>query len=96
MLGTNLKRRLENDPELYAAWELYQLCRQQQLLIYEKPTGKKDGSKILSTVLWTTGLSVLPHGAGIYDEDYLMTKFFLGFLNGERQGAAKLMSKKGR
>jgi hypothetical protein len=96
MLGHNVKRRLEDDPELFAAWELYQLCRQQQLVIYEKPTGRKDGSKILSTTIWTQGLTVLPNGSGIYHEDYIMTKYFLGFLMGERQAAAKLMSKKGK
>lgn len=78
------------------AWELYIVCRQQQLIIYEKPTGRKDGSKILTQALWTTGLSVLPSGLGVLEEDYTLLKYFQGFLQGERQGSAKLMSKKGR
>ncbi len=78
------------------AWEQYQLCREQQLIIYEKPVGDKKGSKRLSTVLWTTGLSILPNGQGVESEDFFLMKYFQGFMQGERAGAQKLMSKKGR
>jgi len=72
------------------------MCRNQELIIYEKPTGKRDGSKILSSVLWTTGLNVLPNGTGLNGENFLLMKYFYGFLTGEREGASKLMSKKGK
>lgn len=79
-----------------AAWELYQLCRQQQLIIYEKPTGDKKGTKILSTVLWPQGFSILPNNLGVDGENFIMMKYFHGFLMGERDGAVRLMAKKGR
>lgn len=94
--GTAVNRLLSNDPELLYAWDMYLMCRNQQLIIYEKPTGKKDGSKILSTVQWTTGLSVLPNSVGVGGENYLLMKYFHGFMQGEREGAGKLMSKKGK
>jgi hypothetical protein len=72
------------------------LCRNQQLIIYEKPTGKKDGSKILSQILWPTGFSVLPSGNGVEYEDYILMKYFYGFIAGEREACAILMSRKGK
>lgn len=87
---------METDPELSDAWELYQLCRQQQLVIYEKPTGKKDGSKVLSTAVWPTGFSSLPDGHGLYHEDYMLMKYFSGFLVGEKEACAKLIARKGK
>lgn len=96
MQGRNISRRLEEDPELLYAWELYDMCRFQQFEIYEKPTGKRDGSKILSTVIWPAGFTVLPNGVGIDGENFLLMKYFHGFLQGEREGAAKLMNKRGK
>lgn len=78
------------------AWELYQSCRTLDIKIYEKPTGKRDGSKLLSTVPWPTGFSQLPGAGGLDDQDYVTMKYFFGFLAGEREGASKLISKRGR
>lgn len=94
MQGRSIERRLERDPDLADAWELYQLCRQQQLIIFEKPTGKKDGSKTLASAIWPTGFSSLPDGHGVFNEDYLLMRYFHGFLVGEREGAVRMISHK--
>lgn len=64
--------------------------------MYEKPTGKRDGSKILSQLPWPSGFSLLPNGSGVFNEEYILMKYFYGFLVGEREGCAILMSKKGK
>lgn len=69
------------------------LCRQTQLIIYEKPTGRKDGSKRLAQVIWPTGLSLLPSGIGLDAESFILMKYFHGFLRGEREGAQALMKR---
>lgn len=95
-MGVNVSTRLQNDPDMMMAWESYQLCRTQQLIVYEKPTGRKDGSKVLTTILWPTGFSVLPNGGSLNDESYVITKYFHGFMSGEKKAAAEQMKKKGR
>jgi hypothetical protein len=91
----SVERRLKDDPELLMMWDYYQMCRETQLIIFEKPTGKKDGSKILSQVIWPTGFSFLPSGH-FESEDYMLTRYFMGFLRGEREGALAMVAKKGR
>lgn len=78
------------------AWDLYRLCRNQELIIFEKPTGKKDGSKMLTRIIWTTGISTLPEGRGLLSEDFLLMRYFSGFLQGDREAAAKELAKKGK
>lgn len=72
------------------------MARTTQLVIYEKPTGKKDGSKVLTTLIWPTGFSILPDNSIINENDYILMKYFHGFLQGEREGCATIMKRKGR
>jgi hypothetical protein len=71
------------------------MCRQQELHIYEKPKGNK-GDKVLSTVVYPIGYSFLPREGSLDDQDFLLMRYFKGFRQGEMQGAAKLMAKKGK
>jgi hypothetical protein len=66
------------------------------LIIYEKPTGDKKGTKRLAQVMWPTGLSVLPAGMGLDGESFILMKYFHGFLRGEREGAQALIAKRGK
>lgn len=96
MMGHNMEKKHRDDPQLLHMWDTYQDCRQLTITIYEKPTGKKDGSKILSVLTWPTGYAHLPAPGGVADQDYLTMRYFRGFMSGEREAAGKLLSRRGK
>jgi len=50
----------------------------------------------LTKIIWTTGLSALPAGSGLLEEDYLLMRYFSGFLMGDRKAATAELNKKGK
>lgn len=93
-MGHPQRNKLKNNPALRKAYENYLLCRTLEFVVFEKPTGKKDGSKQLTTMLWPTGLSVLPQEGGVDDQSYIMMRLFSAALRGEREGAARAMKRR--
>lgn len=62
-------------------------------MIFRKPTGKKDGSEKIVTVMWPTGFTSWPNAGGAGDQSYLTTRLFAACLRGEQAGVARLMAK---
>lgn len=76
-------------PRVVEAFELYVLCRNQQLVPLELPKGKKTEYRI---VKWTTGLSHLPWVGGMDDQPFRTMKFFHEFMRGDEVAASKALS----
>ena len=90
-MGKNIDRKLENDPLLAKLYEDYLLCRETQFFSFRRPTGRKDGSEKIVTVLWPTGFSMLPNQGGLEDQSYFTMKIFAAFRRGEEQGQIRAM-----
>lgn len=88
-----MSRKLGNNPLLRTTYESYILCRSTQLVIFRKPTGKKDGSEKIVTVVWPTGITTWPTHGGAEDQSYLTSRLFAAALRGEQAGVARLMAK---
>ena len=84
---------LKNNPEIAKAYADYLLCRITQLVVFRVPQGSKGGERTV-IVVWPQGLNVLPNDGGLNGQNFLTTRLFNAFLNGERAGVSKTMSKK--
>jgi hypothetical protein len=74
-------------------YEMYLLCRSADLIIFRKPTGKKDGSEKIVVVVWPTGFTTMPSVGGWEQQPYITTRLFAAAMRGEQQGASRLMAK---
>jgi hypothetical protein len=92
-MGRSQTNKLARKPLLKEHYENYVLCRSTQLVVFRKPTGKKDGSEKLVTVVWPTGFTQYPAAGGLEDQSYLTTRLFAACLRGEQAGCARLMAK---
>jgi hypothetical protein len=88
-----MSRKLGDNPLLRNTYEMYIMCRSTQLVIFRKPTGKKDGSEKIVTVVWPTGITTWPRMGGAEDQSYLTSRLFAAALRGEQQGMARMMAK---
>lgn len=77
-------------PRVARSYDLYVLCRNQQLLHVELPKGKKTQHVI---VPWTMGFSQLPWVGGMDDQPFTTMLFFERFLAGDQKAAEKMLSK---
>lgn len=78
-------------PLLRALYEAYCLCRAQQFVHFRRP--EQGGKERLVSVIFTTGLSVLPTEGGVDDQSYVTMRIFAAFLRGEREGQLRLMQR---
>lgn len=76
-----MRRFLKEHPRLAKAYELYRVCRTQQVVTYQKTKGKET-VQVLAP--FTTGLSVLPDGGGYLDQSNWLMDVFEHFMAGER------------
>lgn len=72
------------------AYELYLLCRNQQLMHVELPKGKKT-QHIITT--WTTGLDHFPWPGAAIDQPHATMDFFEQFIRGDQTAAQRKLSK---
>jgi len=81
-LGLKVDKRLK--AEIVQSFELYRLCRAQEMMIVEvnSPDGKRATKKF---VAHTTGLSILPAPGGVLEQPYRLMEFFSHFIEGDRQ-----------
>ena len=86
LLGFNVKGLRLKNPELAWSYDLYDQCRNFQMVGMEMPDGKK--SKIV-LVPYPTGYNFLPEAGGMLDQPYRLMYLFDIFLDGERQAFAK-------
>lgn len=92
-MGNAQTNKLAKNPTLRQVYEEYLMCRSTQLVVFRKPTGKKDGSEKIVTVVWPTGFTSYPQRGGLEDQSYLTVRLFAAALRGEQQGAGRLMAK---
>lgn len=92
-MGKPVTKKLEKNPQLRVAYEKYVLCRSTQLVIYRKPTGKKDGSEKIVPIIWPTGLTQLPSQGGTDEQRYIDARLLSAALRGEQSGIGRLMNK---
>lgn len=90
-MGIKQDRVFLANPELRAMWEDYVLCRTQEFITFRRP--EKGGKERQVTIVWTSGLSVLPDTGGIRDQNYVTMRVFNAFLEGERQGQMRRLSR---
>lgn len=72
-------------------YEAYCLCRSQQFVHFRKP--EQGGREKLVSVIFTTGLSLLPEEGGVEDQSYVTMRIFAAFLRGEREGQLRTMQR---
>lgn len=82
---------LEEDPLLRLLYEEYCLCRQQSIFIFYRK--ERNGVERLLVIPWTTGFGVLPDEGGLRQQSYLTVQVFNAFLEGERRGQLRRLSK---
>ena len=93
-MGESIQRRLGGEfADVAYAYADYLLCRQTHFLIFRKPTGRKDGSERLVSVVWPMGFSTWPDAGGMNDQSYLTIRLFGAFLRGEQQGQVRQMQR---
>lgn len=90
-MGIRQDRIFASNPILRLMWEDYALCRQQEFVTFRRP--EQGGRERQITVPWTTGLSLLPDRGGVRDQDYLTMRVFQSFMEGERHGQIRRMSR---
>lgn len=78
-------------PELAWSYDLYTVCREQQLFTVDIPKqqGKRTETKV---VQFTTGYASLPEPGGALDQPVRLMSFFQCFLNGDRTATFKELS----
>lgn len=81
----------EEFPLLRQLYEAYCLCRAQQFVHFRRP--EQGGKEKLVSVIFTTGLSLLPQEGGVEDQNYLWIRIFAAFLRGEREGQLRTMQR---
>ena len=88
MRSDNLRKQY---PELARAYDLYLMCRQQQLfhMKVEKDKGKRVEHKVVN---YTTGLHSLPEEGGVLDQPYRLMEFFSLFQQGDNIAAQKRLN----
>lgn len=72
-------------------YEAYCLCRAQQFVHFRRP--EQGGREKLVSVIFTTGLSLLPEEGGVEDQSYVTMRIFAAFLRGEREGQLRMMQR---
>lgn len=92
-MGRNQSAKLAKNPTLHRMYEMYDLCRSADLIVFRKPTGKKDGSEKIVVVTWPTGFTTYPRAGGWEQQSYIVTRLFAAAMRGEKQGASRLMAK---
>lgn len=79
--GLNTRTLESKYPHITEAYQLYQTCRSQSIVTYEKAKGKDTVQMI---VPFPTGYSVLPEEGGVLDQCHWLMQIFEMFLVGER------------
>lgn len=89
-MKTDTLRRLY--PRVARAFDLYLLCRTQQLFHLEV---KKNGGKSVEhrVVRFTTGFHALPEAGGLLDQPVWTMEMFERFKSGENLAASKALNK---
>lgn len=78
-------------PLLRSLYEAYCLCRAQQFVNFRRP--EQGGRERMISIIFTTGLSLLPVDGGVDDQSYVTMRIFAAFLRGEREGQLRLMQR---
>jgi hypothetical protein len=79
--GHNTRSLEQAYPQIAEAFNLYQFCRSQSIVTYEKSKGKDTVQMI---VPFPTGFSSLPEAGGIADQSQWLMSLFELFLVAER------------
>lgn len=90
-MGRNVTSRLGKNQLVHQMYELYDLSRNKELVVFTKPL--KGGKEKIVVVRWPTGFGTLPDAGGWNDQSYITTRLFSAAMRGEEQGASRLMSK---
>jgi len=90
-MGYAQDQAFKDDPVLREKYEAYCLCRAQQFVHFRRP--EQGGKERLVSVVFTTGLAVLPGEGGLEDQDYVTVRLFSAFLRGEREGQIRMMQR---
>lgn len=79
------------NPGLAWSYDLYVLCREQQLFTVDvtKQGGKRTDTKI---VTYTTGFHSLPETGGVLDQPHRLMSLFQYFLSGDHVATMKSLS----
>lgn len=91
-MGYSQERALSDNPMIRELYDSYCLCRAQQFVHFRRPEGR-DGKEKLVSVVFTTGLSLLPREGGVDEQNYVHMRIFAAFLRGEREGQLRLMQR---
>jgi hypothetical protein len=79
--GLNTQASLRRNPEIAQAWDLYQQCRQLQLVSYKTSKGKDT---VLRMRTFPQGYTILPEPGSLCDQPHRLFEFFGEFMDGER------------
>jgi hypothetical protein len=73
---------VKENPEIARAYELYTVCRAQQMVTHDV---MKGGKQLTRTEPYPVGYNVLPEEGGVLDQPQRLMVFFEEFMNGERR-----------
>ncbi len=75
-----MRKAFEDNSEIAEAYNLYVMCRTQQLFSVEV---SKNNKTVVKIVRWTTGLHSLPEEGGMLDQPHRLMHFFDQFMIGD-------------
>lgn len=81
-LGRRVDAMLRQYREISLAYDLYDVCRTRQLVVYQT---SKAGKEVQVTASYPAGYSVLPYEGGLLDQPHRLMEFFDEFMQGERR-----------
>jgi hypothetical protein len=83
-LGLPRDNMLAANPHLADAWEIYTLCRHQEIITVEKTKQSAKGTvKNVQYLPKTLGYRVLPWDGGVLDQPHALMSIFASFQMGE-------------